>query len=377
MIKEYNMRKRLLAICAAALMLSGCSKTPVYSDIGEFPDLSSVSSKSSSSTKRSEPIYPEESSVPEEEPLKIPVRDLRNITVSLTNDFTNERTLTIKGETITVEVKNGDWVTESVRIGSAVFLKEEDGNITRFTFDGTYLRKGYLNLELWSEDGQIITYRIMHDKEGYAFPDVMEIYAINERALESPKALTHEQTLRYITKDGTAEHEKEVLDEIQKLSDKICRGLRTDYQKLRAISRWVSDNIYYDYAAYKAGIPDECLTLEYMLEKRASVCGGYAAMTSALCEAQGIATLHINGLAINQGNCYAEADNGLHHEWNYALVGSGAWVDSGWNSGAYLYVTGEYSHSPINYKYFDIGGEVFALNHKCISAELRDYFPDN
>lgn len=383
--------KRIIALClGAAILLCGCERdgTPAYRDAPEFPDLSDAASGNSSvKTPEDTARYPSSSSqvpaesddsvtisVPAEQP-SLPA-GLRNVTVPLTNDYTNSRTLTISGEKLTIEVRNGDWETDSVYIGSTQFLKEDTGNGTFvFTLDGTGMRNGYLNLELYGNSSAV--YRIKHDKNGFSFPDVTDVAENNAEVVSSPKVLTYEQTLKYITKDGTSDNAAAVLAKIQTLSDKICRGLRSDYDKLRAISRWVSENIYYDHPAYMNGIPDECLTLEYMLENYSSVCGGYAAMTSALCEAQGITCLHVSGDAINQVNCYAESDNGVHHEWNYAVIGgTGVWVDSGWNSHSNLYTNGKYSQEEIGYTYFDIGLEVFALDHKVKSAALRNYFPD-
>jgi len=377
--------KKTYALCAvlAAAVLSGCSpsRMPTYSDMIDFPDLTSPVTSNAADPKSSETppaSSSEKSSAPSAPSVpSAPSRELRHGTFSLCKDSDNERTLTIDGENLTVEVKNGDWETEIVRIGSTKFHSEEVGGKTRFTLDGSRIRKGYVNLELW-DDGQVSAYRLKHDKDGFSFPDVTDVWEENAEAAASPIELTHAQTLIYITKDGSSDNEDAVLKKIKSLSDKICRGLRSDYDKLRAISRWVSENIYYDHPAYKNGIPAECLSLEYMLERGSSVCGGYAAMTSALCEAQGIKCLHIKGSAINQGNCYAEANNGVHHEWNYAIIGGrGVWVDSGWNSQCNLYGTGEYSKGEIDYKYFDIGAEVFALNHKAISAQIRDYFPED
>ncbi len=387
--------KKIITLClTAAILLCGCepSRIPSYSGAPEFPDLSNGGSSRSVRIPEDTGRYPSSSSAessadPDSSPIEIKIpdipaekpstsQDLRHITLPLTNDHTNSRVLTIDGENITVEVRNGDWITDSVTIDYEEFLRENtDNNSFVFTLDGTDMRKGYLNLQLWNETGS--TYRIKHDSEGFSFPDVMKIAVNNADVVSSPKALTYEQTLKYITKDGTPDNADAVLKKVKTLSDKICRGLRTDYDKLRAISRWVSENIYYDHPAYKDGIPAACLSLEYMLENSSSVCGGYAAMTSALCEAQGITCLHINGDAINQVNCYAEADNGVHHEWNYAVIGSkGVWVDSGWNSYGNLYDGGKYSQEGIGYTYFDIGSEVFALDHKARSAALRNYFPD-
>ncbi len=358
------------AITAAALVLTGCSGgwSPNYPDIGIFPDLSGGNSGgahgafSGSGGNTSAPLSG---------------RELRHVTFSLNKDPDNERVLTIDGQLLTVEVTNGDWVTNSVRVGTMVFSAESDGDKTRFTLDGTRLRNGYVNLELWG-DGEMVSYRLRHDGKGFLFPDVLDICEENAAAVNSSEALTNEQTLRYITKDGTAANANAVLKQVKSLSNRICRGLRSDYEKLRAISRWVSENIYYDHAAYTNGIPAECLTLEYMLERGSSVCGGYAAMTSALCEAQGIKCLHVSGNAITQGNCYAEANNGVHHEWNYVMIGGrGIWVDSGWNSHSHLYEAGNFSQEDISYTYFDIGAEVFALNHRVASAQLRNYFPED
>ncbi len=365
--------KKISALCVilAAALLSGCTRDRMP----EYPGTISLPDPPSSVTVSTSEPSPEDPSKPGDTP-SVP-SELRHGTFRLCKDSDNERTLTIDGEILTVEVKNGDWVTRSVRIGSAKFASEAVGDKIRFVLDGSAVRKGYVNLELWSSD-LIFTYRLKHDSEGFSFPDVLDVRDVNADAAASPAALTHAETLVYITKDGTSANEEAVLQKIKTLSDKICRGLRTDYEKLRAISRWVSENIYYDHPAYKNGIPAECLTLEYMLENSSSICGGYAAMTSALCEAQGIKCLHIKGDAINQGNCYAEADNGVHHEWNYAIIGSrGIWVDSGWNSHCNLYGTGEYSKENIEYKYFDIGAEAFALNHKALSAQLRDYFQED
>lgn len=372
------MKKTILLCLAAVILLSGCKgeQVPSYSQMGTFPDLNVSTSGN---------VFSADSSASSETPLEesltseIVTSDekLRHISVSLTNDFQNARTLTIDGEILTVEVKDGDWVTKSVRIGSITFSSHKDGGVTVFTLDGSGLRKGYVTLELWGED-EIVTYRLKHDDQGYSFPDVLGIAGDNSSVVASPNELTYEQTLKYITKDGTSANAAAVLAKIQQLSNRICRGLKTDYEKLRAISRWVSENIYYDNKAYKAGIPDECLTLEYMLERGASVCGGYAAMTSALCEAQGITCLHVNGYGITQSNCYAEANNGVHHEWNYAIIGDrGVWVDSGWNSRSYFYDVGSYSQGDIVYTYFDVGDEVFALDHKASYSQLRNYFPED
>lgn len=367
--------KKFFTVCvilSAAIALSGCSGENFhgYPDIGLFRDTTSGGTSGATGTSGAGGATGAGGVTAG--------RELRHVTYSLCNDPDNERVITVDGQTLTVEVTNGDWVTDSVSIGALQFSEEKDGDKTIFTADGSSLRSGYLTLELKCHGGYTVNYRIRHDGEGFLFPDVLNVRDINAEVANSPTVLTHEQTLKYITKDGTANGAENVLRQIRSLSDRICRGLRSDYDKLRAISRWVSENIYYDHVAYADGIPAECLTLEYMLERGSSVCGGYAAMTSALCEAQGIKCLHVSGNAINQGNCYAEANNGVHHEWNYAIIGGrGIWVDSGWNSHSHLYDVGNYTRDDISYNYFDIGAEAFALNHKADFSQLRNYFAED
>lgn len=166
-----------------------------------------------------------------------------------------------------------------------------------------------------------------------------------------------------------------MLGEIKALSDVICEGLGSDYDKLRAISRWVSANIYYDYPAYNKGVPEETLSLKYMLNGHSSVCGGYSNMTSALCAAQGIKCWNVHGSVLTGGYTFSERNDGEYHEWNYAEIdGRVIWVDSGWNSFCTLRSDGTYINGGIYYRYFDIGEEYFALNHKSNYAEYRDYF---
>ncbi len=98
-------------------------------------------------------------------------------------------------------------------------------------------------------------------------------------------------------------------------------------------------------------------------------------MTSALCAAQGIKCWNVHGAALNGGRMFVTDNDSEYHEWNFAEIdGRVIWVDSGWNSYCYLRRDGVYENGGICYRYFDIGEEYFALNHKASYAEYRDYF---
>lgn len=208
------------------------------------------------------------------------------------------------------------------------------------------------------------------------FPDVSALVSANDRAVSSVVNASDARTAQYITLDGSRERIPEILGEIQKISDEICKGIESDYEKLRAISRWVSDNIYYDHPIYNKGAPQYCLTLEYMLENRSSICGGYSNMTSALCAAQGIRCLNITGMALNNGKCFLQQDAaGEYHEWNVAEIdGRKIIVDTGWDSGKSINSDRSLSDKGPRYGYFDIGKEVFSFDHKAQTAEYRDYW---
>ncbi|MDE6727852.1 MAG: transglutaminase-like domain-containing protein [Oscillospiraceae bacterium] len=215
----------------------------------------------------------------------------------------------------------------------------------------------------------------LSNSDGISLPDMSSYAAANQRVVDSVTNVSPSRIASYITLDGKlGDKAEKIWEEITKISNEICEGIDSDYEKLRAISRWVSDNIYYDHPIYSSGAPQYCLSLEYMLNNRSSICGGYATMTSALCAVQVIRCLNISGMAVIGGKCYPQGAEGGFHEWNIAEIdGRQIIVDSGWNSGNSLGYDGTYSTGKQIFRYFDIGAEIFALDHKAQSAEYRDY----
>ena len=78
--------------------------------------------------------------------------------------------------------------------------------------------------------------------------------------------------MQHITSSGNPETARQVLSRVRELSDEICAGITSDYDKLRAISQWVSRNMYYDKDASEKGVTEDMLTLEHVLEYHRSVC---------------------------------------------------------------------------------------------------------
>lgn len=391
---EVFLIKRFIAlILFSAVMLTGCSddtpdipsfsfeqsstvsKRPTTSNSSlqinsSIPESSDTSTNELSSS--SEPVIssPEESSVPVST-----VQD--TYTMVLTYDPRNEKTLKISGDTITVTGSAYDSRITDVYVspynGAAVDWNRDGGEftaeirLTDFSNSSISVRFEYLN---GYEDN--VEFKI--NENGFVTCDLSDNVKLNRKAVEKAIVQPNNQVAEYIVKGGDPAEIRKVMEEIQTLSDQICAGLDNDYDKLRAISRWVSANIYYDYPAFNKGIPAETLSLRYILDRHSSVCGGYSNMTSALCAVQGIKCWNVHGAALTGGRNFAFTDDSEYHEWNFAEIdGRTVWVDSGWNSKCYLYSDGSYSNGGIIYRYFDISEEYLAANHKANYAEYRDY----
>lgn len=376
--------KLVITAILATATLSGCTAFPIWEDPSDSGNITfSFESRQSSLSSSSASSASSESSSASSESSSAPSSSETPGESENSSDTGSENTYPINvGYECYLTIEDGGVFvrygkdSEVVRVicGDRDKFSEENGIVTA-KLDLSDVRNGYFDVYIVDKFSSSHNVRLFMDNGKVQFPEVSDVAENNSSTAENPTELTFAQTVRYITKSGSAKGAAEILDEVKKISDEICEGITDDYDKLRAISDWVADNIYYDHEAYDSGNMEECVTLEYMLDKHASVCGGYATFTSALCEAQGIYCVNIDGEAINTARCFAELKHGNHHEWNYAVIdGRGIWVDSGWNSYNNLYSGGRYSHGGIGGFYFDIGNDVFALDHKVNTAALRNYF---
>lgn len=364
MRKSFCKLKILLAALAAALMLTGCSPDVVNGPNGGF-----FSAKGGNKNNK-----------PESDDPAIET-DLSNISVTLSKDSLNARKIRFDDGVVTILGEAGDQGIKEILTDFPADI-DFNRNGGSFTCTVTYTSSGsrYGTITVVNSKYSNNYYRVRLSGGAISFPNVMDIAQSNldlaQADIPKDRAAV---TLSYITTSGDKQRAAEILNEIKELSDKICKGLTEQYDKLRAISRWVSDNIYYDHPAFNEGIPRECLSLEYILKNRSGVCGSYANMTAALCQAQGIICYNVDGEGVASGSsCYAEQNRGEAHEWNYAYInGRGIWIDSGWNSHNHFYGYGSVDQGEISCKYFDVGNEILALDHKAYSLSNRDFFdPD-
>ncbi len=117
-------------------------------------------------------------------------------------------------------------------------------------------------------------------------------------------------------------------ERIARLSNEICAGISGDYEKAHAIYRWVAGNIAYDYEYFYGRKEALATAPEEVLDAGMTVCTGYARLTQALLQAQGIPALHIRGISTNG---LTDKNGSSGHAWNMAFA-EGRWVilDSTW-----------------------------------------------
>lgn len=383
------------SLCLSLVLLTGCgdkeNKQPVSlvtdTSSQSFQSSKTVSSAAGSSggvssvsgvTGESSEQPPEQSVVSTADP-SVPTvpPEVDPVTVVYNNDPLNKCSITFDGEGITVRgvkgklIAGGDSVSPEMAVNSYMDGDELVCTITPYSYGGGWT---YGSFVIYDENWYGNAINFVNVNGAPMFPDVSAVLGANRAVLDSVTTLPAGQTAQYITRDGTTENAAAVWNDIEEISNEICEGIDSDYDKLRAISRWVSDNIYYDNPIMSAGAPKYCLSLEYMLNNKSSICGGYSNMTSALCAVQGIRCYNISGTAVLGQQCFQQGTPGQFHEWNVAeLDGRYIIIDSGWNSGNYFNADGTYSTGTPCYRYFDIGEEVFALNHKAQKAEYRDY----
>ncbi|MCL1903186.1 MAG: transglutaminase-like domain-containing protein [Oscillospiraceae bacterium] len=181
-----------------------------------------------------------------------------------------------------------------------------------------------------------------------------------------------EVTIQYLI--GESERQEDIVETQKKIRDlaaSVTEGIDGDYEKARAISAWVAENIFYDRVARDNEVTLETINLKNVLELRRTVCSGYANLTAALLAAEGIKSVTVLGnTSFNDEN-----PTGNPHEWTaFWYEGEERWVllDSGWDS--FNYYDGEYVERERRVKFFDLSAEGFSEDHRARKAEFRDWF---
>lgn len=112
----------------------------------------------------------------------------------------------------------------------------------------------------------------------------------------------------------------------QETAQDLAEQFTTEREKCRAIFRWITNNIMYDYKILNDYKKDRFDPLVVYKTKKA-VCGGYASLFQAMCEEAKIKCEYIGGESITSNN-YGS------HAWNIVKL-DGVWyiMDVTWATG--------------------------------------------
>ena len=107
-------------------------------------------------------------------------------------------------------------------------------------------------------------------------------------------------------------------------AQELAETFTTEKEKCRAIFRWISNNIKYDYEVLNDHKKDRFDPLVVYKTKKA-VCGGYASLFQAMCEEAKLKCLYISGEVLPSRES---------HAWNMVKL-DGSWyvMDVTWASG--------------------------------------------
>jgi hypothetical protein len=152
-----------------------------------------------------------------------------------------------------------------------------------------------------------------------------------------------------------------VTKSIAGLAAYLIQPAKNDFEKTRAIYRWITQNISYDFSAY--------LTKDYgstravdVLTSRSSVCEGYSGLFQALAKSAGLEVVTISGWA--KGYSYNAGDHvtgPTNHAWNAVKI-DGGWylIDSTWGAGSIIQ---QRFVREFDEEYFLTSPEYFIYNH--------------
>jgi len=121
---------------------------------------------------------------------------------------------------------------------------------------------------------------------------------------------------------------------VQTLAAYLVKPARNEHEKVRAIFRWVTENIAYDTDGYFSGKYGD-LSPDGVLKSRRAVCDGYAGLFDMLGEAAGLEVVKVIGYS--KGYSYAVGDTydrTTNHAWNAVMIDN-QWhlLDATWGAG--------------------------------------------
>lgn len=148
---------------------------------------------------------------------------------------------------------------------------------------------------------------------------------------------------------------------VARLASYLRSGATHEREVARAIFRWITENVTYDFAAYMSGQLGAIAAPE-VLRTRSTVCSGYANLFAALAAGAGLETLVVTGLSRSSAGTKPVGSSRNRHAWNAVKV-FGQWqlLDCTWGAGHIE--DGRQFVRSFNAHYFLTQPAVFACDH--------------
>ncbi|MCL1831887.1 MAG: transglutaminase-like domain-containing protein [Oscillospiraceae bacterium] len=268
--------------------------------------------------------------------------------------------------------------------GDTTIHSETDGSFTA-EFVGSPDEVGAYRIRIILQKGGSFTYRVYYDN-GWNFTSELsgDSKSRAERfdfVTENVTKVDSSATALYLSgNDASREKNTQTLEDIKKIADEMTASLDNDYDKAKIISAWVAANVYYNRDISTTADNTDTLTqtiaLSNVLNTKRTICSGYANLTAAMLESQGIRAITVIGNAVNIAEYDMIGDASRHHEWTafwYEKEQRWVMLDSGWDSWNY-HENGRDVRQNAPRKYFDITPQALAQTHTPIKAEERVYF---
>lgn len=154
-----------------------------------------------------------------------------------------------------------------------------------------------------------------------------------------------------------------VSHDVYRLSNYLCQGLDNDRERLRALYKWVTDNIYYDLDNAGSLGAHETPSAQTVLDNHRNVCQGYATLFQGLCAAQDIPCTAVDGVSF-----------GVGHAWNAVQVdGKWLWADATWDCNN-RYENDEWRSGRSESSYFLCSTETISANHTSYRSASQDNY---
>lgn len=250
---------------------------------------------------------------------------------------------------------------------------EGDGSYEAEITCSTTMEYECIAIELNS--GEILAYEMCYDK-GWFFPD-NGLSDKNRKVFDNITNASPESVGYYMSETADAYEIEVVKEQIKLISDSVVDGIESDYEKARALCRYVADHFYYDCDARDTSVTESNVALLNILKTSKTICIGFADLYCALLQAQGIDAVNIvggsTGLSVDMDDLPHGVQNHEFTAFFYEAENRWVWVDSCW-CGSGEYRNGEYIEDNTHEKYFDISDEALAADHRADYAQRRDFF---